>query len=104
MAKAGYATVAEFHYVHHDAEGRPLADPAENAWRVVRAAETAGIALTLLPVFYAHAGFGGTPPTARQRRLVHAPHTFQRLYEALERATAAHGYVLGIAPRSQRAV
>ena len=104
MAKAGYATVAEFHYVHHDAEGRPLADPAENAWRVVRAAETAGIALTLLPVFYAHAGFGGTPPTARQRRLVHAPHTFQRLYEALERAKADHGYVLGIAPHSLRAV
>src|SRR5205085_4927389 len=25
MAKAGYTTVAEFHYVHHDAEGRPLA-------------------------------------------------------------------------------
>lgn len=104
MAKAGYTTVAEFHYVHHDAEGRPLADPAENAWRVVNAASIAGIGLTLLPVFYAHGGFGGTPPTRRQRRLVHAPHTFYRLYEALEQARTEHGYVLGIAPHSLRAV
>jgi formimidoylglutamate deiminase len=104
MVKSGYATVAEFHYVHHDVDGRPLADPAENAWRVVNAARTAGIGLTLLPVFYAHAGFGGTDPTRRQRRLVHAPHTFQRLFEALEHARAEHGYVLGIAPHSLRAV
>jgi formimidoylglutamate deiminase len=104
MAKAGYTAVAEFHYVHHDTEGRPLADPAENAWRVVSAASIAGVGLTLLPVFYAHAGFGGTPPTPRQRRLVHAPHTFHRLYEALARDRARHGYVLGIAPHSLRAV
>jgi formimidoylglutamate deiminase len=104
MVKAGYATVAEFHYVHHDVDGRPLADPAENAWRVVNAARVAGIGLTLLPVFYAHAGFGGTDPTRRQRRLVHAPHTFQRLFEALVRAREQHGYVLGIAPHSLRAV
>jgi len=104
MAKAGYTTVAEFHYVHHDPEGRPYADLAENAWRVVNAAKTAGIGLTLLPVFYAHAGFGGTAPTRRQRRLVHAPHTFYRLYEALGQAQAQHGYVLGIAPHSLRAV
>src|SRR6185503_234441 len=104
MVKAGYTTVAEFHYVHHDVDGRPLADPAENAWRVVNAARVAGIGLTLLPVFYAHAGFGGTDPTRRQRRLVHAPHTFYRLYEALEQGRAKHRYVLGIAPHSLRAV
>jgi formimidoylglutamate deiminase len=104
MAKAGYTSVAEFHYVHHDAEGRPHADPAENAWRVVEAAKVAGVGLTLLPVFYAHAGFGGTPPTHRQRRLVHAPDTFRQLYEALGEAKSRHGYVLGIAPHSLRAV
>jgi formimidoylglutamate deiminase len=104
MARAGYATVAEFHYVHHDAQGRPLVDPAENAWRVVAAARTAGIGLTLLPVFYAHAGFGGTPPTRRQRRLVHTTDTFHRLYEALSQRSVADDYVLGIAPHSLRAV
>ena len=100
----GYATVAEFHYVHHDPGGVPLADPAENAWRVVEAARVAGIGLTLLPVFYAHGNFGGLPPTPRQRRLIHTPHTFQRLFETLEAARDRHGYVLGIAPHSLRAV
>jgi formimidoylglutamate deiminase len=104
MVKAGYTSVAEFHYVHHDVHGRPHADPAENAWRVVRAARTAGIALTLLPVFYAHGGFAGAPPTARQRRLIHTPEAFARMVERLATQRQAHGYVLGVAPHSLRAV
>jgi formimidoylglutamate deiminase len=104
MAKAGYASVAEFHYVHHDPAGKPYGDPAELAWRVVAAAGTAGLGLTLLPVFYAHAGFGGTPTTAGQRRFVHAPYTFAHLYERLRAGAGEHGYVLGVAPHSLRAV
>ena len=104
MAKAGYASVAEFHYVHHDPAGKPFADPAELAWRVVAAARVAGIGLTLLPVFYAHAGFGGTPTTAGQRRFAHTTYTFTHLYERLREGIGKHGYVLGVAPHSLRAV
>jgi formimidoylglutamate deiminase len=104
MAKSGYASVAEFHYVHHDAAGKPYDDPAELAWRVVAAARTAGMGLTLLPVFYAHAGFGGTPATAGQRRFVHTTYTFTHLFERLQQGRDAHGYVLGVAPHSLRAV
>jgi formimidoylglutamate deiminase len=104
MAKAGYTAVAEFHYVHHDAAGKPYSDPAELAWRVTAAAGSAGLALTLLPVFYAHAGFGGTPTTAGQRRFAHTTYTFTHLFERLREGTAAHGYVLGVAPHSLRAV
>jgi formimidoylglutamate deiminase len=71
MLKAGYTRVAEFHYVHHDPNGKAYDDPAELARRIVGAAATTGIALTLLPVFYAHASFGGAPPAAAQRRFVH---------------------------------
>jgi formimidoylglutamate deiminase len=104
MAKAGYAAVAEFHYVHHDPAGRPYADPAELAGRVIAAAETAGLALTLLPVFYAHAGFGGTPATAGQRRFVHAPYTYAQLFERLATLAGTRDFVLGVAPHSLRAV
>jgi formimidoylglutamate deiminase len=104
MAKSGYASVAEFHYVHHDVAGKPYDDPAELAWRVVAAARTAGMGLTLLPVFYAHAGFGGTPVTAGQRRFVHTTYTFTHLFERLQQGRDAHGYVLGVAPHSLRAV
>jgi formimidoylglutamate deiminase len=104
MAKSGYGSVAEFHYVHHDAAGKPYDDPAELAWRVVAAARTAGLGMTLLPVFYAHAGFGGTPATAGQRRFVHTTYTFTHLFERLQNGRDAHGYVLGVAPHSLRAV
>ncbi len=83
MLKAGYTAVAEFHYLHHAPDGQPYADPAELAQRVLAAAEHAGIGCTLLPVLYAHAGFGGQAPNPGQRRFVHAPERFLALLERL---------------------
>ncbi|MDQ2918174.1 MAG: formimidoylglutamate deiminase [Pseudomonadota bacterium] len=104
MAKAGYASVGEFHYVHHDPHGKPYGDPAELAWRIVGAAETAEIGLTLLPVFYAHGNFGGIATAPLQRRFVHSIYTFEKLFDALVRGAKARDYVLGVAPHSLRAV
>ena len=104
MLKAGYTRVAEFHYVHHDPQGKPYADPAELARRIVDAARATGIALTLLPVFYAHAGFGGAPPTPGQRRFVHSLASYSRVIETLARDAARGEWNLGIAPHSLRAV
>jgi formimidoylglutamate deiminase len=104
MLKAGYTGVAEFHYVHHDPRGAPYADPAELALRVVAAARSAGIALTLLPVFYAHSGFGGRPPMAAQRRFVQTPESFARLVSRLTDVCDANGERVGVAPHSLRAV
>jgi len=103
MAKAGYGSVAEFHYVHHDPVGKPYDDPTELAMRIVAAARAAGIGLTLLPAFYAHAGFGGTPATAGQRRFVHTTYTFTHLVERLRERAAAENFVLGVAAHSLRA-
>src|SRR5271168_1122931 len=59
MLEAGFAAVAEFHYLHHAPDGSPYAARAEMASRIVAAAKQAGIGMTLLPVFYAHSTFGG---------------------------------------------
>ena len=56
MLSAGYTSVAEFHYVHHDPEGVPYGDPNTLAKAVALAAEDAGIRLSLLPVAYARGG------------------------------------------------
>ncbi len=104
MLKAGYTAVAEFHYVHHDSRGKPYADPAELSRRIVVAADSAGIGLTLLPVFYAHAGFGGVPPLAGQRRFVHTIDAYARLIGTLARDVATAQWNLGVAPHSLRAV
>ena len=105
MLKAGYTAVAEFHYVHHDPQGKPYADPAELARRIVARPRATGIALTLLPVFYAHAGFGGAPPAAGQRRFVHTIDAYARLVgDARARLPATADWNLGVAPHSLRAV
>jgi formimidoylglutamate deiminase len=104
MLKAGYTSVAEFHYVHHDPQGRAYADPAELARRVAAAAGATGIGLTLLPVFYAHAGIGGAPPASGQRRFVLSLESYARLVEVLVDDATAAGWDLGVAPHSLRAV
>ena len=105
MLEAGFTRVGEFHYVHHDSTGRPYADPAELTARVIAAAERTGIALTLLPVFYAQGGFGGAPANEGQKRFLHDVPRFARLLEASRRLVGKlPDAVLGIAPHSLRAV
>jgi formiminoglutamate deiminase len=103
MLEGGFTRVGEFHYLHNDADGAPYADPAETAGAIVAAAEATGIGLTLLPVFYAHADFGGAPPAPGQRRFISDVDGFARLVEA-SRAKLPADAVLGIAPHSLRAV
>jgi formimidoylglutamate deiminase len=105
MLEAGFTRVGEFHYVHHDVDGARYANPAELTSRVVAAAEESGIALTLLPVFYAHGGFGAAPPHEGQRRFVHDVPGYARLLEA-SRALAMNlpDAIVGLAPHSLRAV
>jgi formimidoylglutamate deiminase len=103
MLEGGFTRVGEFHYLHNDADGAPYADPAETAGAIVAAAEATSIGLTLLPVFYAHADFGGVPPAPGQRRFISDIDGFARLVEA-SRAKLPADAVLGIAPHSLRAV
>ena len=104
MLEAGFTRVGEFHYLHHDRAGAPFADPAEMAARVAAAAATAGIGLTLLPVFYAHADFGGAAPHAGQRRFVTDPDAYETLLRASRRTVAGlDDAVVGVAPHSLRA-
>ncbi len=105
MLENGFTRVGEFHYLHHDRDGRAYSDIAEMAGRICAAAETTGIALTLLPVFYAHGNFGGAPPVAGQRRFLNDLENYARLLEASARhAERLPAAVLGVAPHSLRAV
>ena len=105
MLEAGFTRVGEFHYLHHDIDGRPYADIAEMAARIAAAASRTGIGLTLLPVFYAHSGFGGQKPTHGQRRFINDLNGFARLIESSRKAVESiPEAVVGVAPHSLRAV
>jgi formimidoylglutamate deiminase len=102
MLKSGYTSVAEFHYLHHDLDGKPYANPAEMAERIIASAAAAGIGLTLLPVFYAHATFGGVPPNPGQKRFIHSVDSFNTLQDNIFKLGGARR--IGVAPHSLRAV
>jgi formimidoylglutamate deiminase len=105
MLEAGFTTVGEFHYLHHDIDGRPYANLGEMAERIAAASAQTHIGLTLLPSFYAYGGFGGALPAAGQRRFINDPVRFLDLVERARAtvATLPDGRV-GIAPHSLRAV
>jgi formimidoylglutamate deiminase len=105
MLEAGFTRVGEFHYIHHDVSGAPYGNIGELAERIAASAQASGIGLTLLPVFYAHAGFGGRAPDPGQRRFINGIDGFSRLMDASRRAVAGlPGAVVGLAPHSLRAV
>lgn len=96
MLRAGFTSVAEFHYLHHLPDGtrtRAMADA------VIAAANETGIRLRLLPVAYFHAGFGGLEPAAGQARFAH-----RDIDEYLVLLEGLLPHAPGIAPHSLRAV
>ena len=46
------------HYLHHDKNGIKYNNQAEMSQRLMSAAQTAGIKITLIPIFYQNGGFG----------------------------------------------
>lgn len=103
MLKAGYTSVAEFHYVHNDRDGRPYAAPAELGGRIAEAARSAGIGLTLLPVLYSYSGFGAALPNEGQRRFINSTESYLSLLPELA-ATLDPSQRLGLCFHSLRAV
>jgi len=104
MLESGFARVGEFHYLHHNVDGRPYGDVAAMAQAIAGAAGETGIGLTLLPVFYAHSGFGGAAPTHGQRRFINDVGSFAKLLDRTREAVAdLDDAVVGVAPHSLRA-
>lgn len=68
MLRAGITTVGEFHYVHHQPNGRPYPEAHAMELAVIGAATDAGIRLTLLDACYLASDVDGTPPRPEQIR------------------------------------
>jgi formimidoylglutamate deiminase len=103
MLKAGYTQVCEFHYLHHQPDGKPYADPATMSLALIEAARGAGIGLTLLPTLYMTGGFDGRPLSERQRRFGFNVDGYLRLIEQLRKMEDST-LCVGAALHSLRAV
>ncbi len=108
MAAAGYGAVGEFHYVHHQPDGTPYAEPNAMAIAVAEAARAAGLAIVLLPAAYNRAGWDGhdLPPSEGQRRFCDpGVDAYLERVDALREWAAARDWVqVGVAAHSVRAV
>ncbi|MBX2825252.1 MAG: formimidoylglutamate deiminase, partial [Gammaproteobacteria bacterium] len=106
MLESGYSSVGEFHYLHHQADGSAYDNLAEMSDRIVAAAETSGIGLTLLPVLYHLGGCDGRELAGGQRRFGNNIDQYLELHGKATAAVAEHlpDAVVGVAPHSLRAV
>jgi len=105
MATAGYGAVGEFHYVVHQPDGRPYAEPNAMAIALAEAALSQGLEIVLLPAAY-HRGGPGLEPSPGQRRFCDPDvETFlTRLDRLCSWATTVDGVSVGVAVHSVRAV
>lgn len=103
LLKGGFTTLAEFHYLQADPDGRPYAEAGEMGLRIIAAARRSGIALTLMPSLYRQGGFG-RPHTEGQKRFVLDDDALDASLARFRRE-ATHDRLLrvGLAPHSLRA-
>lgn len=101
MLAAGYTSVTEFHYLHHQPDGTPYDNPNVMAEAVCEAAAETGIRLTLLDTCYLSGGFG-LPPDDTQLRF--SDGTAEAWRERISAWTPPSGVEVGAAIHSVRAV
>ncbi|MEO9806464.1 MAG: formimidoylglutamate deiminase [Reichenbachiella sp.] len=105
MLSHGYTHVAEFHYVHHNKDGRPYSNLAEMGERLVSAAKTAGIGITLVPIFYQKGGFGKKAVEKQRRFISKTSADYLELLSASDKATNNYSKAnIGLGIHSLRAV
>jgi len=105
MLRHGYTNVVEFHYLHHNTSGLPYMNVAEMGERLVSAAMSAGIRITLVPIFYQQGGFGRPPEDNQRRFLSRGFDEYARLFEASDQACKGYsGANIGVGLHSLRAV
>lgn len=105
MLRHGITAVTEFHYLHQDPAGKPYAHLAEMGERIIAAAKTAGIHVTLVPVMYEQGGFGRSLFPSQKRFNTFGLDGYHKLVDASRRLARGEPDVLiGTGVHSLRAV
>lgn len=100
MLAAGYTSVGEFHYVHHQPDGSPYPHPNAMSEAILQAGRDAGIRVVLLMTAYVQGGFNQPPEEGQCRFCDRSVEAYLERVEALR----VVGFPVGLAPHSVRAV
>lgn len=105
MLRHGYTHVAEFHYLHHNHNGKNYDSLSEMGERLISAAKTAGINITLVPIFYQMGGFGSPANEGQKRFISNDIENYLKLWEASRTACSNYsGANIGLGFHSMRGV
>ena len=106
VLEAGFASIGEFHYVHHGQGGEKYERIDELSQRHFQAAINTGIGYTHLPVLYMRGGLDNRKLKGVQLRLGNTIEEFEALHSAMSESykSLPNDFTLGIAPHSLRAV
>lgn len=105
LVRHGYSNVAEFHYVHHDKDGKPYNNLAAMGEALIEAASDAGIKITLIPIFYQKGGFGIEPGERQKRFISKTFDDYARLFEASAEACKRYEHAnIAVGVHSMRGV
>lgn len=103
MALSGITGVGEFHYIHHQQDGKRYANPNEMGLAMVAASQRAGIRMALLDVAYLHAALDKPEPLAEQKRF--SDGTIDNWLDRVDAlGEGGENWTVGMAPHSVRAV
>lgn len=105
MLKGGYTSVGEFHYIHHQPNGKPYKDRAVLSREIIKAALETGIAITHMPSLYAYGGFGEQSPAEGQKRFLNTVSGVMDIVKSLnDEFKSVPQVTIGFAHHSLRAV
>jgi formiminoglutamate deiminase len=105
MHLAGIRSVGEFHYVHHQPNGKPYDEPNAMGEALIAAAREADLRISLLDTCYLAAGLGRAPEGVQRRFSDGDAESWATRVEALAQAHEGEDdVVIGAAIHSVRAV
>jgi len=108
MLLSGITTVGEFHYLHHQADGKRYADPNLIGKLVIQAAREVGLRIVLLRAAYLRAGYKKAPHPGQTRFITPDAATFisdtEELSSWVRKSYPPDAAEIGVAPHSVRAV
>ncbi len=105
MLQHGYTNVVEFHYLHHDKNGKPYANRSEMAERLIAAAKRAGIAITIVPILYQQCDLKNKATEKQRRFLCETFESYDLLIDAVKKSLQYYSRAsLGVGIHSIRAV
>ncbi|NMM48382.1 formimidoylglutamate deiminase [Marinigracilibium pacificum] len=105
MVTRGYTHVVEFHYLHRQPDGTPYEDNAVMGRSLIRAAKTAGIGITIMPVYYRLGNFGTASSEGQKRFISNNFETYEKLVlDTIDVINEENYGSIAIAAHSLRAV